>query len=78
MPRHTLPQLPLRRSVLACALMLSSLPAAHAQDAPAADTAAIDQVTVVGSRARNRTVFDSAVPIELNAPLMPLALVVAK
>ena len=68
MPRHTLPQLPLRRSVLACALILSSLPAAHAQDAPAADTAAIDQVTVVGSRARNRTVFDSAVPIDRFGP----------
>jgi hypothetical protein len=35
------------------------LPAAQAQD-----TAAIDQVTIVGSRARNRTVFDSAVPID--------------
>ncbi len=63
MPRHTLPQLPLRRGVIACALLIASLPAAHAQQT-AGDTAAIDQVTVVGSRARNRTVFDSAVPID--------------
>jgi iron complex outermembrane receptor protein len=65
---HALPHLPLRRSVIACALLLASLPAAQAQQAAttdnAADTAAIDQVTVVGSRARNRTVFDSAVPID--------------
>jgi iron complex outermembrane receptor protein len=62
-----LPHLPLRRSVIACALMLAALPAAQAQQtqpAPEGDTAAIDQVTVVGSRARNRTVFDSAVPID--------------
>jgi len=64
MPRHTLPQFPLRRSVIACALLLSSLPAAQAQETAAGETAAIDQVTVVGSRARNRTVFDSAVPID--------------
>lgn len=67
MPRsqspHALPHLPLRRSVLACALLLAALPEVHAQQAPASD-AAIDQVTVVGSRARNRTVFDSAVPID--------------
>lgn len=62
---HALPHLPLRRSVIACALMLASLPAAQAQQAqPEAGTAAIDQVTVVGSRARNRTVFDSAVPVD--------------
>jgi iron complex outermembrane receptor protein len=35
-----------------------------AADAPTVNLAAIDQVTVVGSRARNRTVFDSAVPID--------------
>ncbi|MPQ58497.1 TonB-dependent siderophore receptor [Duganella sp. FT27W] len=66
MSHHALPNFPLRRSVLACALLLAALPAAQAQSA--ADTeagvAAIDQVTVVGSRARNRTVFDSAVPID--------------
>ena len=39
-------------------------PDAPASSDTAADTAAIDQVTVVGSRARNRTVFDSAVPID--------------
>ncbi|WP_332856201.1 TonB-dependent receptor plug domain-containing protein [Duganella sp. S19_KUP01_CR8] len=65
MPRsqypHALPHLPLRRSVLACALLLAALPEAQAQQA---DAAAIDQVTVVGSRARNRTVYDSAVPID--------------
>ena len=65
---HALPHLPLRRSVIACALMLAALfptlPEAQAQQAPTADTAAIDQVTVVGSRARNRTVFDSSVPID--------------
>ena len=62
---HALSHLPLRRSVLACAMLLASLPAVQAQEAPAAgDTAAMDQVTVVGSRARNRTVFDSAVPID--------------
>ena len=32
--------------------------------ATATATASIDQVTVVGSRARNRTVFDSSVPID--------------
>nr|WP_315252003.1 TonB-dependent receptor [uncultured Duganella sp.] len=49
-------------------LALAALPAAiaQAQDPQASgDSAAIiDQVTVVGSRARNRTVFDSAVPID--------------
>ena len=64
MPRHTLPPLPLRRGVIACALLLAALPAARAQQAAAGESAAIDQVTVVGSRARNRTVFDSAVPID--------------
>ena len=68
MPHPSLSHLPLRRSVLACALLLAALPAAQSQTAPAAAdndaTAAIDQVTVVGSRARNRTVFDSAVPID--------------
>ncbi len=69
MPHHAVPNFPLRGSVLACALMLATLPAARAQAAAAPDTdntatAAIDQVTVVGSRARNRTVFDSAVPID--------------
>lgn len=59
---HHIPlHLPLRRSVLACALLLAALPEAQSQQA--AD-AAIDQVTVVGSRARNRTVYDSAVPID--------------
>ncbi len=62
MPRnHALPHLPLRRSVLACALLLAALPEAQSQQA---GDAAIDQVTVVGSRARNRTVYDSAVPID--------------
>ncbi|MRX10937.1 TonB-dependent receptor [Pseudoduganella sp. FT25W] len=57
MHQHLLPPL----------FLLTALPAAlaQAQEAPAGgDTAAIDQVTVVGSRARNRTVFDSAVPID--------------
>ena len=57
------PATPLRAIVLACAM----LGAAHvsAQEAPdTTDTASIDQVTVVGSRVRNRTVFDSAVPID--------------
>ena len=59
----TVPATPLRAIVLACAM----LGAAHvsAQEAPdTTDTASIDQVTVVGSRVRNRTVFDSAVPID--------------
>lgn len=64
MPRHTLPRLPLRHGVIAAALLIASLPAARAQQAAAGESAAIDQVTVVGSRARNRTVFDSAVPID--------------
>jgi iron complex outermembrane receptor protein len=64
MPRHTLPPLPLRRGVIAAALLLAALPAARAQQAAIGESAAIDQVTVVGSRARNRTVFDSAVPID--------------
>jgi len=74
MPRSTLPVLPLRRSALACAVLLAFMPAAYAQeagasvDAPALDLAAIDQVAVVGSRARNRTVFDSAVPIDRFGP----------
>lgn len=58
MHKHLLPPL----------LALAALPAAiaQAQDTPASgdSAAAIDQVTVVGSRARNRTVFDSAVPID--------------
>jgi iron complex outermembrane receptor protein len=62
MHRHLLPPL------LLPAALLAALPAAlaQAQETPASsDTAAaIDQVTVVGSRARNRTVFDSAVPID--------------
>ncbi|MRW93840.1 TonB-dependent receptor [Duganella sp. FT80W] len=60
---HTRPTL--RLSSLACAL-LAALPAAQAQtqDNSGDNAAAIDQVTVVGSRARNRTVFDSAVPID--------------
>jgi iron complex outermembrane receptor protein len=76
---HALNHLPLRRSVLASALMsllAAGLPQARAQQTPTAaiesasdanadtNAAAIDQVTVVGSRARNRTVFDSAVPID--------------
>lgn len=59
----TVPATPLRAIVLACTM----LGAAHvsAQEAPdTTDTASIDQVTVVGSRVRNRTVFDSAVPID--------------
>lgn len=71
MPRTTLSIPPLRRSALACAVLLAVLPAARAQtsaaavaDDPSAGTAAVDQVTIVGSRARNRTVFDSAVPID--------------
>lgn len=70
MLRSTAPELPLRRSALACAVLLALTPAAHAQDAgaspdaPALAVAAVDQVTVVDSRARNRTVFDSAVPID--------------
>ncbi|WP_432381319.1 TonB-dependent receptor plug domain-containing protein [Duganella sp. P38] len=58
MHKHLLPPL----------LALAALPAAlaQAQDTPTSGdaAAAIDQVTVVGSRARNRTVFDSAVPID--------------
>jgi iron complex outermembrane receptor protein len=58
----------MHKHLLSPLLALAALPAAiaQAQDAPASgDTAAaIDQVTVVGSRARNRTVFDSAVPID--------------
>jgi iron complex outermembrane receptor protein len=58
MHQHLLPPL----------FLLAALPAAlaQAQEAPASGetAAAIDQVTVVGSRARNRTVFDSAVPID--------------
>ncbi|OEZ52274.1 ferrienterobactin receptor precursor [Janthinobacterium sp. MP5059B] len=75
-PRHSStpasrPATPLRAIVLACT-MLGTAPAL-AQDAQAsastgttAETtgASIDQVTVVGSRARNRTVFDSSVPID--------------
>ncbi|MHA4869285.1 TonB-dependent receptor plug domain-containing protein [Duganella sp. PWIR1] len=53
MHKHVLPPL----------MLLAALPAAlhtvHAQE-----SAAIDEVTIVGSRARNRTVFDSAVPID--------------
>ncbi|MYM28688.1 TonB-dependent receptor [Duganella sp. CY15W] len=64
MPHHVLPHLPLRRSVLACALLLAALPAAEAQTTTGDAAAALDQVTIVGSRARNRTVFDSAVPID--------------
>jgi iron complex outermembrane receptor protein len=68
MSRHTLPPLPLRRVVIACAplfaCLFAALPAARAQQTSSDDSAAIDQVTVVGSRARNRTVFDSAVPID--------------
>ena len=65
----SLPATPLRAIVLACA-MLGTAPA-WAQDAQATTGSAnetagasIDQVTVVGSRARNRTVFDSSVPID--------------
>jgi iron complex outermembrane receptor protein len=51
--------------LLLLAELLAALPSAQAQSqAQAQDSAAIDQVTVVGSRARNRTVFDSAVPID--------------
>lgn len=65
----TLP--PLRRTTLALALLslsCASQMTAQAQESTsqpvASSSAAIDQVTVVGSRARNRTVFDSAVPID--------------
>lgn len=65
----TLP--PLRRTTLALALLAlsgTSQLEAQAQENTsqpvASSSAAIDQVTVVGSRARNRTVFDSAVPID--------------
>lgn len=61
------PDTPVRRVALACALMLGLAPQAWADaaaDTAATDTASIDQVTVVGSRARNRTVFDSSVPID--------------
>lgn len=67
-PRHfsahvPTPATPLRAIVIACAML--SAPA-WAQDTPDAslETASIDQVTVVGSRVRNRTVFDSTVPID--------------
>jgi iron complex outermembrane receptor protein len=74
MPHPALPNLPLRRGALACAMLLAAWPAAQAQtsgnaaDASAIGTAPLDQVTVVGSRARNRTVFDSAVPIDRFGP----------
>ena len=70
-PRHfplpsALPATRLRAIVLACALL--GAPSIRAQEAQSASaetaTASIDQVTVVGSRARNRTVFDSSVPID--------------
>ncbi|MGK5048879.1 TonB-dependent receptor plug domain-containing protein [Janthinobacterium sp. GB4P2] len=70
-PVSATPATPLRAIVLACAML--GAPSAWAQDAQAtastgisAETAgaSIDQVTVVGSRARNRTVFDSSVPID--------------
>ncbi|MBB5608989.1 MULTISPECIES: TonB-dependent siderophore receptor [unclassified Janthinobacterium] len=59
------PATPLRTIVLACA-MLGAAPVWADDTPPAASEAAsnIDQVTVVGSRARNRTVFDSSVPID--------------
>ena len=62
------PATPLRAIVLACAML--GAPSAWAQEVQNASaetataTASIDQVTVVGSRARNRTVFDSSVPID--------------
>ncbi|MBG6221661.1 MULTISPECIES: TonB-dependent receptor [unclassified Janthinobacterium] len=68
-PVSATPATPLRAIVLACAML--GAPCAWAQDAQpttgsANETAgaSIDQVTVVGSRARNRTVFDSSVPID--------------
>ncbi|MBB5369396.1 MULTISPECIES: TonB-dependent siderophore receptor [unclassified Janthinobacterium] len=59
------PTTPLRTIVLACA-MLGAAPVWADDTPPAVSEAAsnIDQVTVVGSRARNRTVFDSSVPID--------------
>ncbi|MFM2087443.1 MAG: hypothetical protein RLZZ237_2312 [Pseudomonadota bacterium] len=58
------PATPLRTIVLACA-MLGAAPVWADDAPPASETASnIDQVTVVGSRARNRTVFDSSVPID--------------
>ncbi|KAB8037441.1 TonB-dependent receptor [Janthinobacterium aquaticum] len=45
--------------------MTAAAPAWSQSEAPDGETAAaIDQVTVTGSRARNRTVFDSSVPID--------------
>lgn len=68
-PVSATPATPLRAIVLACAML--GAPSAWAQDAQATTgsanetaSASIDQVTVVGSRARNRTVFDSSVPID--------------
>ncbi|MES2262819.1 MAG: TonB-dependent receptor [Pseudomonadota bacterium] len=65
-PPHAAPQPRLRRIALACALAASIAPPAHAAEAEASTdgVAALDQVTILGSRAKNRTVFDSAVPID--------------
>jgi iron complex outermembrane receptor protein len=59
---HHLPY-PLRSIVLACALLAGAVQV-QAEEIPDSSTASIDQVTVVGSRARSRTVFDSSVPID--------------
>lgn len=54
-----------RQIAFACAA-LCSLPAFAADPSNTSDDASsLDQVTIVGSRARNRTVFDSTVPIDL-------------
>lgn len=55
----------LRHIAVACAA-LCSLPTFAADPSNASsDTSALDQVTIVGSRAHNRTVFDSTAPIDL-------------
>jgi iron complex outermembrane recepter protein len=76
-PQHPVPATPPRRLALACAALFAAASAAAAPPAAppaapvpqtaasdAAEAAPMDQVTVVGSRARNRTVFDSTVPID--------------
>ena len=49
----------------AIAALLAAVPAAHAQQAPDAQTASLDTVVVTGTRARNRTVLDSTSPIDV-------------
>ena len=59
-----LPATPLRAIVLACAMTATAPAWSQSEAANSEAAAAIDQVTVTGSRARNRTVFDSSVPID--------------